>query len=512
MKENSRRPFFLMLFTTTLLSLPCSGIAQANPFSQENAEKQALQKYEATHKPLDSMRMPAPGENEAFFGARLTRSANLLANSSKNKHLPVRILIYGQSIVGSVSFTEEINKYIKDKFPFADVILENRAIGGFGGEQLVRTAAHDVYPFKPDLIIFHVYGGDKAGELEQLFGGIRSNTNSDILLMSHHLNAIQTKPDDNQTRFMRYIANKYDCELADISLEWPPYLAANKLKQTDLLRDGVHPNRNGNWLLAQLVCRHIKYNPFFPSNWYKTVRSYYPVTAFDPGTGNPISLIGKAWKNISGAAVSDSKESRIKFSFVGNRVDVISGHPANLTNTGTATILLDGKPIDNSNTVFTITRPSPGVGTWWPAVRLISNTKPLIEEDWTLRVESINSDSTIFTYRVKGSKTGDDGVGNSTEMFVSKSGRVVIQADDIMFTRIRKTFKVSTPIGFEVKWSVVPLYKGNYHPPLDKDRTKIYTTTLVQGLSNGPHTLEIIPVGDGPIPIESFEVYEPELK
>lgn len=503
---------YLMLLTTTLLYLPCSGIAQANPFSQENAEKQALQKYEATHTSIDSMRMPAPGENEVFFGARLMRSANLLANSSKDKHLPVKILIYGQSIVGSVSFTEEINKYIKEKFPFAEITLENRAIGGFGGEQIVRTAVHDVYPFNPDLIIFHVYGGEKAGELEQLFSNIRKYTTSDILLMSHHLNASQTRPDDNQTKFIRYIANKYNCELADISAEWPPYLAENKLKPNDLLRDGVHPNRNGNWLLAQLVCRHIRYNPLFPSSWYKMVRSYYPVTAFDPGVSNPVSLVGKAWKNINGAAVSDSKEGRIKFSFVGNRVDVVSGHPANLSNTGNATILLDGKPIDNDNTVFTITRPSPGIGTWWPAVRQVSNVKPLIEEEWTLRVTSVNADSTVFTYRVKGSKTGEDGAGNSTELFISRSGRVVIQPDDIMFTRIRKTFKVSTPNGFEVKWFVVPLFKGTYHPPLDKDRTKIYKTTLVQGLGNGQHTLEIIPAGDGPIPIESFEVYEPGLK
>ncbi len=504
--------FISLLALSAYLYTPCLAKAQENPFSQENAEKQALLKYEAVHPPLDALPMPAPGENEAFFGARLTRSASLLANSSKDKHLPIKILIYGQSIVGSTVFTEQINSYLKRKFPFADITLENRAIGGFGGEQIVRTAVHDVYPFNPDLIIFHVYGGEKSGELEQLFSNIRRYTTSDILLMSHHLNATQTKPDDNQTQFIRYIANKYDCELADISAEWPPYLAQHNLKPTDLLRDGVHPNRNGNWLLAQLVCRHIRYNPLFPSVWYKTVRSYYAVTAFDPGISNPISLIGKNWTNNSGAAVSDSKESRIKFSFIGSRVDAVSGHPANLPNTGHATILLDGKPIDNSNMAFTITRPGPGVGTWWPAIRQVSNVKPLIEEDWTLRVESINADSTVFTYRVRGSKTGDDGVGNSTALFVSHSGRVVIQSDDIMFTRIRKTFKVSTPNGFEVKWSVVPLFKATYQPPLDKDRTKIYRTTLVQGLSNGPHMLEVIPNGDGPVPIESFEVYEPSLK
>jgi hypothetical protein len=36
--------------------------------------------------------------------------------------------------------------------------------------------------------------------------------------------------------------------------------------------------------------------------------------------------------------------------------------------------------------------------------------------------------------------------------------------------------------------------------------------TLAKGLSNGSHTLEIIPNGDGAVPIESIVVHEPPLR
>jgi hypothetical protein len=486
--------------------------AQENKFSQEYAEKQALQQYELLHPPHAIMPMPAPAENEAFLGAHLSRSASLLENSNKERRNPVKILIYGQSIVGSTVFTEQIEKYISEKYPYADISYENRSIGGFSAEQLVRTALPDLYNTTPDLIIFHVYGGEKNGELEQIFSNIRRYTTSDILLLSHTLGAGQIKPDDMQAKYLRYIAAKYDCELADICAEWPKYLADNHLKAEDLLRDVIHPNRNGNWVLAQLAGRHIRYNPLFPSDGYKNIRTYYALPSLAPGTTNPITLQGNTWTTDNGSVVSESQKSYLKFSFTGNRVDVITGHPLKIKQPGTARLILDGKPISEQNIVFAHTRPSPGPGSWWPAIRQIGHTKTLISESWVLKVTAINADSTIFTYRVTGSKTGEDGTGSSQSTFISHSGRVVIQPEDIMFNRIRKYLKVSTLNGFEVKWLTVPLFQSNYQPPLGTDLAKTYQITLIHGINNSPHTLEIIPNGDGPVPILSLEVFEPGLK
>lgn len=508
---NIKKTFFLIVLValngkTTWLC------AQENKFSQEYAEKQALQQYELVHPPRVVMPVPATAENEAFFGAHLSRSASLLENSNKDHRNSVGILIYGQSIVGSTVFTAQIEKYISEKFPYADISYENRSIGGFPAEQLFRTALPDLYNSLPDLIIFHVYGGEKNGELEQIISNIRRYMTADILLLSHPLGAGQSKPDEMQARYLRYIAAKYDCELADISAEWPRYLADNHLKAEDLLRDVIHPNRNGNWLLAQLAGRHIRYNPLFPAHSYTNIRTYYASAAIDAGSANPIQIKGTSWTTDNGVMVSESSKSPLKFSFTGNRVDLISGHPLKIKQTGTARLVLDGKILNDQNVAFAYSRPSPGPGSWWPAIRQIGHTKALIAEDWTLKVTAINADSTIFTYQVKGSKTGEDGTGNSQHTFISRSGRVLIQPEDILFSRIRKYLKVPTPNGFEVRWSSYPLFQGSYRAPSGTDLAKTYQVTLLRGISNGPHTLEIIPNGDGPIPVLSLEVFEPLLK
>ena len=506
MKRLSLLYVLFPMFATHIL------LAQVNPFSQESAEQKALQKYEQEHPPRISKPMPAPAENEAFFGARLTRSATLLATSCKERRLPVKILIYGQSITGSRSFSEQISEYLKEKFPYADFTVENKSIGGFGGEQLLRTAVHDVYTNCPDLIIFHVYGGEKHGELEQLFTNIRKLTTADIILMNHHLSGNQKEVSATSYQYLRYIAAKYNCEQVDISTEWVKYLSDNNLKPTDLLRDNVHPNPNGNWLMAQLIGRHIRYNPLFPSLWLNTVQTCFASSAYEINGTKALEFSGKPWNMVNGVPTGNSEKSGLKLTFYGNRVDVIAGQIQNEEKTGSARIRIDGKPVSDNHSLYAITRPSPGPGTWFPAIRRISHQNPLIVEDWILKIDKISSDSSVWFFSVNGSQTGYDGSGNSAAPFVSKSGRVVIDPYDYMFAQIKKTFKVTTPVGFEASWSVVPLFEDIYQSPEITDKTKVYKITLVQGLKNGPHTLELIPVGDGPVPVEAFEIHRPPMQ
>lgn len=495
------------LVTCLCIALLANG--QAKDFSQEAAEATALNKYLTTHKLLDSLAPPAPAVFEAYFGAHVQRSATLLATSTAQRRHPVKVIIYGQSITGSKSFTENIALYLKEHFPYADVSLENRSIGGFGASQIIRTAPADLYNSGADLIIFHVYGGEKTGELEELFSNVRKYMTADVLLMSHHTNGDRKKPDEQGAQHLRYIANKYDLELVDISAEWPPYLEAHNLQPKDLLRDNVHPNPDGNWLLAQLIGRHIRYNPLYPSGWYKNIQTFYTLSAFDKGVPNAITFSGEPWKNVKSIAVSNSPKSNMKLTFYGNRVDVIGDFN---TPSGTARILVDGKPLSKHPGLLTFTRPTPGPGTWWPGIRRVTNITPLQPEEWTLKIESVNADTSYFTYSVRGSKTGADGTGNSKEVFTSKSGRVVIDPSDVLFEAIKKTFKVAIPVGFTVTWSVVPLCGDTFHSPVMTDKNSVYKTTLVKGLPNGKHTLELIPVGDTAVMIQAFEVHRPALE
>ena len=45
---------------------------------------------------------------------------------------------------------------LRRRFPHANLVVENRALGGFASQMLVKTAETDLYSFQPDLLIFHV--------------------------------------------------------------------------------------------------------------------------------------------------------------------------------------------------------------------------------------------------------------------------------------------------------------------------------------------------------------------
>lgn len=446
-------------------------------YSQEAAEAAALQQYEALQVAGTAWPTPAPFAHPDSLGLRLPRTTALLAGSTLQKRLPVNIVIYGQSITGSQLFTQYIGEYLRQKYPYAEINISNKCIGGFAASQIVRTAPHDVYYTCADLVIFHVYGGEKTGELDELFSNLRQTSTAEILLMNHHPNANQAKPSEVSRQFLISIAEKYNCELADISTEWMHYLVANNLQAKDLLRDNVHPNRQGNWLLAQLVGRHLQYQPLHKQQENKSVQT---VKALN------------------------------KIQFTGNRLDaVVSAATVKKAAHWKASLLLDGKPVTNYPERFTITRPSAGPGTWWPAIRRITHNNTLVPENWTLEVTGFNADTSAYQFKVYGSVTGEDGSGVSNVPFVSRSGRVVIDPLDIIFNKIKETFKTVTPVGYKVHWSVVPVFQDKYETPVATDAYKLYKTTIVNSLPNGVHTLELVSDRKGELPIDYFEVHHP---
>ena len=81
----------------------------------------------------------------------------LLATSTPQKRNTVRILFYGQSITEQ-RWWQAVADDLRTRFPHANLVIENRALGGFASQMLVKTAETDLYPFYPDLLIFQVYG------------------------------------------------------------------------------------------------------------------------------------------------------------------------------------------------------------------------------------------------------------------------------------------------------------------------------------------------------------------
>ncbi len=460
---------------------------------------------------------PADAPNQAMFGGHIQRSMALLATSSAERRWPVKVLIYGQSIMGSSIFTGMVEQLLRERFPYADLTLENRAIGGFEAERLVRTSVHDVYPFYPDLLIFHDYGGERSGELERMISNVRRYTTADIVMTDHHQTRDGKADLEFAAKFRRYLAQKYDCELVDLSVEWPRYLQDNHLEPGALLKDNdnVHPNQQGLALMTALIGRHLVSNPLYPSgSGFQMVRWYEAKRPVDEGATDEIVFTGAPWKVDAEGVIGGSRTSGLKLQFDGNRVDVIAAHTQGLGNPGSAKILIDGKPPSEDKNLYVCTLPSKGPGTWFPSIRRVSFASRPLVEDWTLRITEINSDATRFRFRVTGSKTGFDGEGTSWEKFTSRSGRVVIEPRDWMLALIMQIFHQTAPppVGFEVKWSVVGMFKDVYSSPITDDHGKVYATTVAQGLTNARHTLQVIPNGNGPVPIEAIQVYRPPMR
>jgi len=449
---------------------------------------------------------PDPPETARPLGAGLQRAMTLLATSTPTRHNRVRILYYGQSITAQ-PWTGQVTAWLKAQYPHADIQAENRAIGGFTAPSLIRTAEHDLYNYYPDLLIFHVYGGDKTGELEKIIARVRQRTTADILIRTPHYRWDTSVPadgspddpkhkgaidaDEQQAVFIRSLAEKYNLELADTRLGWQRYLAKTGLRAKEMLGDGIHLNALGNQLMAALVIPHLRYDPSLPADaWLNRVRE---VPADAP-------------------AVTRAADGSLELRFTGNRVDALAAPAAADARLGTAKLLIDGQPPMAYDELLTTSRPTVSYKMWWPALNVAGHTAPRVPEKWTLKLTRVDAEAKNFWFTVSGSVTGPDGEGERSKRFVSNSGRLVVEPGDWwMETTQRYANNAVVPEGFEVTWEVRPNYVTAYQAVANTDPTRDTATLLVQGLKPGEHTLRLVPQGDGALNLAGFRVYNPPL-
>jgi hypothetical protein len=422
------------------------------------------------------------------YGAGVQRTMTLLATSTPQKKNKVRILFYGQSITEQ-DWWKQVSEDLKRRFPNADLEIENRAVGGFASQILVRVAEHDIPSFYPDLVIFHVYGAhDKYEEILKL---IRTRTTSEILMQTDHAEKWPVANPEQKDPgwwphmmndiFLPDFAKKYGCGLADVRSAWVTYLKTNKLEPKALLRDDVHLNDHGCYVMAEIVKRYLVYKPALMTDATKSSVRIYEV--------------GKDLKMEGGA---------LKLEFEGNRVDVLSAPGKG----GTARVLIDGKKPSEIPELIAFTRTGPSQSWWGPALLRVSSEKPRLLEDWTLKVSAVDEKAEHIRFSVTGSKTGPDGEGESAEKFVSNSGRVVIETGDWWVKNVQDFTKKPVPVGFEVKWKAVLQGADIYSAPATEDSTKESSVMVAQGLSNGRHTLEL----KGPAQPLAIRIYRPPLK
>jgi hypothetical protein len=372
---------------------------------------------------------------------------------------------------------------------------------------------HDLYPRDADLLVFHVYGD--AASLDALFSTVRQSNSSDILVHTHHYNWVTdpVKLQETLTTLGKSVedwyalAEKYRLELAPVFRDWPGYFRTHDMGINEVMGDTVHGNVHhnpaGHMLLAKLVQRNFRHHPGAPVIHPDAVRTVQ-------ATDSAVETAG-AWQKGNGGLRTAEKGARLKLTFTGNRVDVI---PLPCTSPGTARIVVDGKPPAEFAALYYCSLPSEGPYIWMPALRRVSLGEGILPrlEEWTLTPFDVDIAKNTLSFRLTGSVTGSDGEGSQAADFVSNSGRIRLEKSDfhiIWPCTYRKKDKL--PDGYKVTWQVLPLFVDPWRPPANADAQIALPITLVKGLANGAHTLEIIASGDGEIPIREFVVRQAPL-
>jgi hypothetical protein len=419
--------------------------------------------------------------------AYIQRTMKMLEESTAEHPAHVRVLFYGQSITAQ-AWTQILSKQLSQRYPTAKFEFRNAAIGGYGSNVLIRTADHDLYPWYPDLLFFHVYG--PMEQYEEIVKRVRERTSAEIVIWTSHINIVSpAQPDkietshDARAEKIRAVAPKHDCLLIDLREKWRKYLADNGLAAKDLLSDSVHLNPKGCDLYARLIGEELIRDPKLGDN-AKAAGTIRTIAANSP-------------------EVTREQNGGFTLRFTGNRVLAISDGSG--VAGAKATVLLDGQPMDGVKELWAISRPSVGpAGIWMPAVNNIGFDRPLVEEDWTLTcLPDSTPDGQKIHFKLQGSVTGDDGEGWSTERFVSRSQRAIIEPVDWHVAWTLGYRKAKLPEGFNVTWRSYPMFTRAYEPKPAGTRT-----LLVQGCANQSHTLTLIPEG-GALGISEFVVHAP---
>ena len=413
---------------------------------------------------------------------RISRTMERMARSTAEHPETVRILFYGQSIVQQPWNLRYLVPELKKRYPTVNFVVENRAIGGYQSPVLIKTAEADLYPFYPDLLFFHVYGPtDKYAEIVRR---VRERTTADVVLWTSHLDRkegetpekireLLARP-DKRSQDIRATADKYGCMFVDLRTKWCKMLLEKGIPSGDLLKDGIHMKDEA-----------------------------FPV--YTGMIGEDLFAGGDAKANpVAGCVRTLPGATRLEFD--GNRVVAVANGEAG----GEYEVYLDGRKVGDWPEMWTMTRASKGPAkrSWNPVLdRVRPGTTPAVAETWTLTfLPGGKDDGTAVPFSLAGSVTGEDGTGWSTNRFVSKSGRVVIEPDDWMSKFWWGYHKVKPEPGYRVTWEARPMVVSPYRPGAKGERT-----VLVQNCRHGRHVLELKPLKSGPLGIASFDVYRPRV-
>lgn len=420
-----------------------------------------------------------------------SQTKNLLQSSIAQKRNTVKILVYGQSI-SAQDWWLDVKKHIQDQYPNANLIMENKAIGGFSSPLLYKTVEMDVSSFYPDLVLLHIYGDHRY--YDTVLYTIRSRMAAEIAIQTVHYTGYDNWSDTMSYYLLPALAKKYACDLIDIRNPWKKYLQENHLEPKQLLIDYVHLNEHGNFLMAELIKPYFSPLPENSQNNSSLCKNFEP--------GKDFIFIGDILNMI----------------ITGNKVDLVIDN-SKLKGSACAEILVDGIPPSKFQGTYFMSRPYNKTGKSWPwdlpGMIRIHNQSPWTNEEWTCKFYDVKEPYHEFSFEISGSKTGKDGKGSSKTDFISNSRKVMISkgdADEGGDWHLKISFQVNkknVKSGDIIKWKTYTMSRDKFCCKKAEDISIENFITLFQGIPNATHKLTIIKKGKNDLPVKYMRVYKP---
>jgi hypothetical protein len=441
---------------------------------------------------------------------KIARTLEIIRTSTPKNHKVLKVLFYGQSITRG-GWHNAVVAHWHEKYPNTVFVVQNRALGGFAAQFLVRTTEQDIAAFYPDLIIFHVYGDHRA--YEKILRMFHSLTAADVILQTDHGEVLPDPPcaeglqlswhqmpgcagtlwvhQDSWHDEMSYhkipaFGNKYGMAVEPQHTWWRDYLLQRHLDARSLVMDdGVHPNEKGNQLIADFFNRYFD---DLVDHWNGEKEQNVISIPFDAVEG------------------SNGMQS---VTFEGSRLELLSTQPVAVW----PSVKIDGQSPKDLDGCYQVTRSSPLTSVPdWPAVRRITLLHDRTPADWTATITSISQDESHIDFKVRTSVTGDEGGGSSSGEYVSKSRQLSIDGDDWMFQRGYDLKHVPLQVPAEVHWSVQYICGGTPEVIDRGNGTTEYRYLLGAGLVNGVHTVKMSLGANDLVAATELRAYRPPMR
>ncbi|MEI6131341.1 MAG: hypothetical protein WCQ41_00770 [Bacillota bacterium] len=343
-----------------------------------------------------------PTVDTTNVGYGIQRTMRLLETSTVEKKNTVRIAFCGQSITDGNPWTNAIIAYLEFKYPNADIQAVNFGVGGFNTWVMQHVIENDIRSFYPDLVFFYDYGDMYI--YENMIRFIRENTVSEVIIQNDHIDiGTGFGTDYNSFTALPAIANRLNCELADVRTNWKKYMDANGIAAGNLLNDTVHLNNQGQALMYEILKQYLVYKPVDEATFDDRINEY---------------IVGK-----------DAKWSgkTLNLSFLGNRIEAVSPSQA----PSLANVLVNGKKPSSNLDLWYYSRwnvASQQASAYYLKIQLL---KPMKSETWDLQFTKINDAlKKDYNFTLTGLKSGNQGSGNTKTDFISNDGSIQLSPND----------------------------------------------------------------------------------